>query len=98
MVYNDQGYFKPYLIVTMQVKRSIRKREIIYAVKGKEVEQEDKEVDFLNKYPMSKEYKYVLPKDLPGLPPKREIDFSIDLVPGDEPISRTPYRMNTIEM
>jgi hypothetical protein len=32
------------------------------------------------------------------LPPKREIDFSIDLVPGDSSVSKTPYRMNTPEL
>ncbi|XP_070035349.1 uncharacterized protein LOC142175816 [Nicotiana tabacum] len=31
--------------------------------------------------------------DLPGLPPKREIEFPIALVPGTTPISITPYRM-----
>ena len=32
------------------------------------------------------------------LPPKREIDFGIDLVPGTLPISKTPYRMAPTEM
>ena len=35
----------------------------------------------------------VFPEDLPGLPPEREIDFPIDLVPGTAPISLPPYRM-----
>ena len=33
------------------------------------------------------------PEDLPGLPPDREVEFSIDLVPGTAPISKAPYRM-----
>jgi hypothetical protein len=37
-------------------------------------------------------------QEIPRLPPKREIDFSIDLVPGAAPISKTPYRMSTIEL
>lgn len=32
------------------------------------------------------------------MPPKREIDFRIDLVPGTEPISKTPYRMTAQEL
>jgi hypothetical protein len=32
------------------------------------------------------------------LPPKREIYFSIDLVPGDAAVSKTPYRMSTPEL
>ncbi|XP_075095441.1 uncharacterized protein LOC142173711 [Nicotiana tabacum] len=31
--------------------------------------------------------------DLPGLPPEREIEFPIELVPGTTPISTAPYRM-----
>ena len=33
-----------------------------------------------------------------GLPPKRDIDFTIELVPGATPVSKTPYRMSTPEM
>jgi hypothetical protein len=34
-------------------------------------------------------------QEIQGFPPKREIDFSIDLVPGDALVSKTPYRMST---
>ena len=37
-------------------------------------------------------------QEVPGLPPKRDIDFSIDLVPGSVLISKTPYRMGTLEL
>ncbi|KAL8104338.1 hypothetical protein AgCh_028521 [Apium graveolens] len=33
-----------------------------------------------------------------GLPPDREIEFSIDLIPGAEPVSKAPYRMAPMEM
>jgi len=52
----------------------------------------------LNKYHVLRKYKDVFPKELLGLPPKWEFDFLIDLVSRVEPISITPYRMNTIEM
>ena len=35
---------------------------------------------------------------VPGLPPEREIDFTIDLVPGTAPISLPPYRMAPVEL
>jgi len=38
------------------------------------------------------------PEELPGLPPPREIDFEIELVPGAQPISKTPYRMAPTEL
>jgi hypothetical protein len=34
-------------------------------------------------------------QEIPWLPPKREIDLSIYLVPGVAPVSKTPYIMST---
>ena len=44
------------------------------------------------------EFPDVFPEELPGLPPDREIEFGIDLVPGVEPKSITPYRMAPVEL
>ena len=44
--------------------------------------------DFLN----------VFPEEFPGLPPQREIEFAIDVVPGATPASITPYRMAPVEI
>ncbi|KZV26694.1 hypothetical protein F511_31305 [Dorcoceras hygrometricum] len=40
----------------------------------------------------------VFPDEIPGLPPYREVDFSIELMPGTQPISKAPYRMAPIEL
>ena len=48
--------------------------------------------------PIVREFLEVFPEDISDLPPKREIEFSIDLVPGDGPISIAPYRMSPIEL
>nr|GEZ81832.1 putative reverse transcriptase domain-containing protein [Tanacetum cinerariifolium] len=37
-------------------------------------------------------------KDLPGLPPARQVEFQIDLVPGAAPVARSPYRLALAEM
>ena len=44
------------------------------------------------------EFPEVFPEDLPGLPPDREIEFSIDLLLGSGPISKAPYRMAPAEL
>ncbi|GJV94986.1 putative reverse transcriptase domain-containing protein [Tanacetum coccineum] len=36
--------------------------------------------------------------DLPGLPPARQVEFQINLVPGAAPVARTPYRLAPAEM
>ena len=48
--------------------------------------------------PIVREFSDVFPDDLPGLPPDREIEFSIDLLPGTAPISKAPYRMAPSEL
>ena len=38
------------------------------------------------------------PNDIAGLPPEREVESTIDLIPGTEPISNPPYRMAPAEL
>jgi hypothetical protein len=44
-----------------------------------------------------RDFQYVF-KEILGFPPKRDIDFCIDLVSGDAPMSKTPYIMGTPEL
>ena len=44
------------------------------------------------------EVRDVFPDEILGFPPNRDIDFTIELVPGATPMSKTPYRMSTPEM
>nr|GEZ81412.1 hypothetical protein [Tanacetum cinerariifolium] len=44
------------------------------------------------------EFLEVFPEDLPGLPPARQVEFQIDLVPGAAPVARALYRLAPIEM
>jgi hypothetical protein len=37
-------------------------------------------------------------QEIPRFPPRREIDFSTNLVSGATPVSKTPYRMSTPEL
>ena len=48
--------------------------------------------------PVLREYVDVLPEEILGLPSKRELDFTIELVPGAVPSSKAPYRMNILEL
>jgi hypothetical protein len=44
------------------------------------------------------EYPNVFPEELPGMPPGRDIEFLIELLPGTPPISKRPYRMSVNEL
>ena len=48
--------------------------------------------------PTVSDFSDVFPEELPGFPPHREIEFSIDVVPGATPTSITPYRMAPLEL
>ena len=49
----------------------------------------------LTEYPILKEFQDVFQEEIPGLPPKRDIDFIIDLIVGYSLVSKAPYRMST---
>ena len=48
--------------------------------------------------PVVREYPDVFPEDLPGIPPERQVEFRIDLIPGAAPIAKAPYRLAPPEM
>jgi hypothetical protein len=45
-----------------------------------------------------RDFPYVFPEELPGMPPDREVEFIIDLLPGTAPISKRSYRMSVEEL
>ena len=44
------------------------------------------------------EFPDVFPDDLLGMPPDRDIEFIIELLPGTAPIAKRPYRMGVKEL
>ncbi|GJX47486.1 putative reverse transcriptase domain-containing protein [Tanacetum coccineum] len=60
-------------------------------------EQESKEKR-LEDVPVIRDFLKVFPDELPGLPPPRQVEFRIDLIPGATPVARVPYRLAPSEM
>jgi hypothetical protein len=83
-------------ISPLQVKKYCRKGCPLYEIQVLNSVEDNK--PSLYDHPILREYKYVFPEEVPGLPPRRDIDFSIELVPGTVPMSRAPYRMSTPEI
>ncbi|GKE11545.1 putative reverse transcriptase domain-containing protein [Tanacetum coccineum] len=54
--------------------------------------------ELLKDVPIVRDFLEVFPEDLPGLPPTRQVEFQIDLVPGATPVARAPYRLAPSEM
>nr|GEU53729.1 putative reverse transcriptase domain-containing protein [Tanacetum cinerariifolium] len=52
----------------------------------------------LEDLPVVKEFPEVFLEDLPGIPPTRQVEFQIDLIPGAAPVAWAPYRLAPSEM
>jgi hypothetical protein len=83
-------------ILTLQMKKYCRKGCSLYAIQVQK--SVDNEKPNIGDHPILREYKDVFPEEVPGLPPRRDMDFLIEITPGAVPASRTPYRMSTPEL
>ncbi|GKC53697.1 retrotransposon protein, putative, ty3-gypsy subclass, partial [Tanacetum coccineum] len=52
----------------------------------------------LESHPVVRKFSDVFPIELSGLPPKREVEFIMELIPGAQPISKALYRMAPVEL
>nr|GFA62824.1 putative reverse transcriptase domain-containing protein [Tanacetum cinerariifolium] len=52
----------------------------------------------LESHPVVRNFPDVFPDELPGFPPEREVKFTIELIPGAQPISKAPYKMAPVEL
>jgi hypothetical protein len=74
--------------IEFKVDNSSEEQGIVTSAKGKSLE----EIKVVNEYPD------VFPDELPGMPPDRDIEFSIELIPGTAPIYKRPYGMNVKDL
>ena len=83
------------IISAMTAQRMLRKGCQGYLAYVVETE---KEWILVDEIPVVREFPDVFPDDIAGLPPEREVEFTIDLISGTEPISIPPYRMAPVEL
>ncbi|GKC64752.1 putative reverse transcriptase domain-containing protein [Tanacetum coccineum] len=57
-----------------------------------------KSIPCLDNIPVVLEFSDVFPEELPGIPPDRQVEFHIDLIPGSTPVAKSPYRLAPSEM
>jgi hypothetical protein len=74
--------------IEFKVDNSSEEQGTVNSAKGKSLE----EIKVLNEYPP------VFPDELPGMPPDRDIELSIELIPGTTPIYKRPYGMNVKDL
>ncbi|GKE40854.1 putative reverse transcriptase domain-containing protein, partial [Tanacetum coccineum] len=83
------------LISCIKTERYISRDCQVFMIQVMEKKSDEKR---LADIPVVKEFLDIFPEDLPGLPPVRQVEFQIDLIPGAAPVARTPYRLAPSEM
>nr|GEV76921.1 putative reverse transcriptase domain-containing protein [Tanacetum cinerariifolium] len=63
----------------------------------KEAEDKSKEKR-LDDLPIVRDFLKVFPEDLLGIPPARQVEIQIDLIPGATPVARAPYQLASSKM
>jgi hypothetical protein len=82
-------------ISAMQLKKCYQKGCQLFAARVEKASRD--EVSNLEDHKVIKEFKDIFQEVL-GLPPRRDIDFSINLMPRTTPVSKAPYRMSMPEL
>jgi hypothetical protein len=94
-----QGIRKPISvrqISALQMRKYCRKGCPLYAIQVLKTIEGDKPSP--EDHPILREYRDVFLEEVPGLPSRRDIDFSIELAPEAVSVSKTPYQMSTTEL
>ncbi|GKA33030.1 putative reverse transcriptase domain-containing protein [Tanacetum coccineum] len=82
-----------------KTQKYIKKGYLIFLARVTKKETEDKsEEKRLEDVPAIRDFQEVFPEDFPGLPPTRQVEFQIDLVPGATLVARAPYRLAPSEL
>lgn len=88
--------FVPSRVISfLKAQRMLGKGCLSYLAFVRNVSAEAPTIDLV---PVVRDLSDVFPIDLSGMPPNKDIDFGIDLVPGTQPISIPPYRMAPAEL
>ncbi|KAL8102858.1 hypothetical protein AgCh_027400 [Apium graveolens] len=77
-------------LTAIEARRLIRQGCEVYLAHVMDVEKESVRIEDIL---IVRDFPDVFPDELPGLPPDREIEFTIDLAPGTEPVSKAPYQI-----
>jgi hypothetical protein len=83
------------LLSTKQLKQLEHDRNLMFSLMAYLSIENQTVIDRL---PIVNEFPEVFPDEIPDVLPEREVEFSIDLVPGTKPVSMAPYRMSAAEL
>ncbi|GKE73674.1 putative reverse transcriptase domain-containing protein, partial [Tanacetum coccineum] len=74
------------------------KKKVRIPLEGKTLVIKESKEKRLEDVHVIRDFLEVFLEELPGLPPPRQVEFRIDLIPGAAPVARVPYRLEPSEM
>ncbi|GJT36235.1 reverse transcriptase domain-containing protein [Tanacetum coccineum] len=93
------GTFAESIMSMLQTYKYIEpKMSILFLDPKKKEEKTEISERRIEDVPVVKDFPEVFPKDLPGLPSTRQVEFHIELIPGVAPVARAPYRLAPAKM
>ncbi|GJY96852.1 putative reverse transcriptase domain-containing protein [Tanacetum coccineum] len=95
VVKGDSGASRLKVISFIKARKYIERGSQLFLAQVTEKESSKKQ---LQDVPVIRNFPEVFPDDFPGLPPPRQVEFRIDLVPGAVPVARAPYHLTPSEL
>nr|GEV37299.1 putative reverse transcriptase domain-containing protein [Tanacetum cinerariifolium] len=95
IIRGDRSKTRLNLISCIKTERYISRGCQVFMIQVMEKKSDEKRLEDI---PVVKEFLDIFPEDLLGLPPVRQVEFQIELIPGAAPVARTPYRLAPSEM
>nr|GEV63808.1 reverse transcriptase domain-containing protein [Tanacetum cinerariifolium]GEW92390.1 reverse transcriptase domain-containing protein [Tanacetum cinerariifolium] len=95
IIQGDRSKTRLNLISCIKTKRYISRGCQIFIAKVMEKKTDEKRLEDI---PVVREFLEVFPEELPGLPPVRQVEFQIDIIPEAALVAQTPYRLAPSEM
>ncbi|GKA36823.1 putative reverse transcriptase domain-containing protein, partial [Tanacetum coccineum] len=95
IIRGDQSKTRLSLISCIKTNRYISRGCQVFVAQVMKKKSDEKRLEDI---PVVREFPEVFLEDLPGLPPVRQVEFQIDLIPGATLVARAPYRLAPSEM
>nr|GEX17806.1 putative reverse transcriptase domain-containing protein [Tanacetum cinerariifolium] len=95
VVKRSEGVSRLKVISCIKARKYVKKGSNLFLAHVTEKELKEKRLEDVL---VIQDFPKVFPDDLPGLPPPRQVEFRIELVPDVAPVARAPYRLTPFEM
>ncbi|GKA94837.1 putative reverse transcriptase domain-containing protein [Tanacetum coccineum] len=95
VVEGDRSTSRLKIISCIKASKYIERGHQLFVAHVTEKEPKEKRLEDV---PVIRDFPEVFPDDLPGLPPPRQVEFKIELIPGAAPVARAPYRLAPSEL